>query len=232
MRILSIQSLCKNNILNKSKIIEINYTPKKIEKKINLSKIQTEKFEIIQIGKNNNNINKKLLSPKKKTIIEKGGRKKIIKKDEDDSEEESEDISDDEEEEEEESEEEESEEDNEEKEKKIKLLNKINKNDSEDVKKIKKLNKKLNNKIDDLKDENNSLQQKLNQIEELVTKEKQQYIKLLRNAFVNFINEVQVNNKNKDFVTNMLKLLKYKDEEIFDIYNSMGKKKGLFGFLK
>ena len=30
----------------------------------------------------------------------------------------------------------------------------------------------------------------------------------------------------------MLKLLKYKDEEIFDIYNSMGKKKGLFGFLK
>ena len=56
----------KNNILNKSKLIEINYISKKIEKKLNLSKIQTEKFEIIQIIKNNNNINKKLLSLKKR----------------------------------------------------------------------------------------------------------------------------------------------------------------------
>ena len=52
--------------MNKSKLIEINYISKKIEKKLNLSKIQTEKFEIIQIIKNNNNINKKLLSLKKR----------------------------------------------------------------------------------------------------------------------------------------------------------------------
>ena len=53
------------------------------------------------------------------------------------------------------------------------------------------------------------------QIEQLVTNEKQKYVKLLRNAFGNFINEVQINNKNKDFVTNIL--LKYSDDEIFDI---------------
>ena len=94
------------------------------------------------------------------------------------------------------------------------------------------MNKKLNNQIDDLKNENDILKNKMIQIEQLVTNEKQKYVKLLRNAFGNFINEVQINNKNKDFVTNILKLLKYSDDQIFDIYNSMGKKKGLFGFLK
>ncbi len=98
--------------------------------------------------------------------------------------------------------------------------------------KNKKLNKKLNNQIDDLKNENNGLKDKMIKIEELVTNEKQKYVSLLRNAFGNFINEIQINNKNKDFVTSILKLLKYTDDEIFDIYNSMGKKKGLFGFLK
>ena len=30
---------------------------------------------------------------------------------------------------------------------------------------------------------------------------KKKYVKLLRNAFSNFINKVQINNKNKDFIT-------------------------------
>ena len=114
----------------------------------------------------------------------------------------------------------------------MKNLNKINKNDSDDVKKIKKFNKKLNNQIEDLKEENDTLKNKMNEIEKLVTNEKQQYVKMLRNAFGNFINEIQVNNKNKELITYILKLLKYSDDEIIDFYNSMGKKKGLFGFLK
>ena len=61
---------------------------------------------------------------------------------------------------------------------------------------------------------------------------KKKYVKLLRNAFSNFINKVQINNKNKDFATSILKLLKFTDDEIFDIIIQLKKKKGLFGFLK
>ena len=142
-------------------------------------------------------------------------------------------ISEKENEEEEDEEEEEEESENEEQEEKIKKLIKFNKNDSDDLKLIKKSYKKIENKIYDLQKTNSDLNSKLNKIDQLVISEKEQFISLLRSAFENLLNEINLTPKNKEIVVYILKLLKYSEEDIINILNIIGKKKGsIFGFLK
>jgi hypothetical protein len=62
--------------------------------------------------------------------------------------------------------------------------------------------------------------------------EKNELYSILRNAIERLIMEITLNNKIKEFLTVILRVLGYADEDIALIYQSKEKKKGFLNFFK
>ena len=137
------------------------------------------------------------------------------------------------EEEEEENEEDEEEEDDEEDDDSHRKHKKNKKNNPKDeLKKFQNENKKLTTTLKNIQTENQTLHKRLDEVEATMQQEKDEFVGMLRVAFEKLLLEVQLTNKSKEFVTCILQMLCYTDDEIFEIYNSLGKKKGIFGIFR
>lgn len=104
--------------------------------------------------------------------------------------------------------------------------------DNEELEKLKEDHTKLQAENKTLKEENEVLNSKLDEVDDLIAQEKDELVGHLRLAFEKLIIEIQITTKAKECITAILRMLSYSDDNIFEIYNQLGKKKGLFGFFK
>lgn len=104
--------------------------------------------------------------------------------------------------------------------------------DNEEYEKLKDENCKLQTEAKALNEENEILNSKLSEVESVLNQEREEFVGHLRLAFEKMIIEIQITSKAKEYVTAILRMLSYSDDDILDIYNQIGKKKGLFGFLR
>ena len=91
----------------------------------------------------------------------------------------------------------------------------------------------LKQKMKEILEDNNKLNNKINDYNCNMIKEKDEFISIMRNSFIKFLNESKIDSKNKEFGIVILKLLGYKDEDIKEIFQTIGlTKKGMFGLFK
>jgi chromosome segregation ATPase len=95
----------------------------------------------------------------------------------------------------------------------------------QEIKQLKVEKQKIVSQIQDLKNNNANLNKQIQQIQYQHQQEKNQFILTLRNAFEQLLNEVQLTNKSKEFITFIMQLLCYSNEEIGSMFVMLSKKK-------
>ena len=88
----------------------------------------------------------------------------------------------------------------------------------------------LKKKFKEILADNNKLTNEVNDYNLNQTKEKEEFIDMMRNTFTKFLKASKIDNKNKDYAIIVLKLLGFSENDIKDIFKSQ--KKGIFGIFQ
>ena len=88
----------------------------------------------------------------------------------------------------------------------------------------------LKQKFKEILADNNKLTNEVNDYNLNQTKEKEEFIDMMRNTFTKFLKASKIDNKNKEYAIIVLKLLGYSENDIKNIFKTQ--KKGIFGIFQ